>query len=294
MFQRVLLLASLLSVAATSGLAQETPNVPSSFSAAKNQALTLYDDHRTTFYCECSYTAEKKVERESCGYEPRNENVRARRIEWEHVVPASRFGRVRKCWLEREEFDQCIRSNGTKLSSRKCCRKVDTQFKAMEADLHNLRPAVGELNGDRSNRPFGEIAGEIRDYGQCDFEVSGNLAEPRAEARGEIARTYLYFERVWGMTLTTEERSLFEEWNREDPPDEWEIERNRRVKEIQRIGNHFVETHASVAGSTACIPREKCCRICKTSQACGDSCISRSATCRKAKGCACDASAVCD
>ncbi len=30
----------------------------------------------------------------------------------------------------------------------------------MEADLHNLVPAVGEINGDRSNYRFGMISGE--------------------------------------------------------------------------------------------------------------------------------------
>ena len=69
----------------------------------------------------------------------------------------------------------------------------------------NLRPAVGELNADRSDLPYGEIEGEDREYGSCDFEVQGGIAEPEASDRGEIARTYLYMERIWGMTLTEEE-----------------------------------------------------------------------------------------
>jgi len=31
-----------------------------------------------------------------------------------------------------------------------------------------------------------------------------------------------------------------------------------------------------------------CCKICKKGKACGDSCISKSYTCRKPAGCACD------
>ncbi|SFI64346.1 hypothetical protein [Celeribacter neptunius] len=31
-----------------------------------------------------------------------------------------------------------------------------------------------------------------------------------------------------------------------------------------------------------------CCKVCKKGKACGDSCISRSYTCHKAPGCACD------
>ena len=111
----------------------------------------------------------------------------------------------------------------------------------MEADLQNLRPAVGELNGDRSDRPYGEVGGEIREYGDCNFEVVGGVAEPEARDRGDIARTYLYFERVWGMTLTASERELFEQWHGDDRPDSWEKKRNGRIKAIQGVGNPFVE-----------------------------------------------------
>ena len=31
-----------------------------------------------------------------------------------------------------------------------------------------------------------------------------------------------------------------------------------------------------------------CCKVCKKGKACGDSCISKSKTCHKAPGCACD------
>lgn len=42
-----------------------------------------------------------------------------------------------------------------------------------------------------------------------------------------------------------------------------------------------------------CIPASKCCKVCSTGKACGDSCISRRYTCRKGRGCACDAAEVC-
>ena len=42
-----------------------------------------------------------------------------------------------------------------------------------------------------------------------------------------------------------------------------------------------------------CTPPGSCCRICSTGKACGDTCISRSFTCRRPRGCACNASDVC-
>ena len=45
--------------------------------------------------------------------------------------------------------------------------------------------------------------------------------------------------------------------------------------------------------SRSCIPATQCCKICSKGKACGNSCISRRYTCRKGRGCACDAVEVC-
>ncbi len=42
-----------------------------------------------------------------------------------------------------------------------------------------------------------------------------------------------------------------------------------------------------------CIPASECCKVCSQGQACGDSCIRASSTCRKGRGCACDKTEVC-
>jgi deoxyribonuclease I len=81
---------------------------------------------------------------------------RGRVLEWEHVVPAAFFGQHRVCWKEGHE--ECVKKDGTSYKGRACCGKVYTTFKPIEADLHNLTPAVGELNGDRSNLSRGNCA----------------------------------------------------------------------------------------------------------------------------------------
>lgn len=43
----------------------------------------------------------------------------------------------------------------------------------------------------------------------------------------------------------------------------------------------------------ACIPRDRCCKVCSAGQACGNTCISRKKACHKGRGCACDAAEVC-
>jgi len=49
-----------------------------------------------------------------------------------------------------------------------------------------------------------------------------------------------------------------------------------------------------VRAPKTCIPPEKCCEICTVGKACGKACIQASKRCHKGRGCACNASEVCD
>ncbi|MFC1482422.1 endonuclease [Myxococcota bacterium] len=218
------------------------PRAPKSFSAAKRIALrTIYQGHRTTFYCRCGYTPRKQVSPSRCGYKPRRANARSKRIEWEHIVPAAAFGKHRPCWKRRD----CTSKRGRKIRGRKCCRATDPIFRRMEADLVNLVPAIGELNGDRSNYRFDDIPGEPRVYGRCDFEVDRKrrIAEPPPGRQGEIARTYLYMHYAYkgGLPLSKNQIRRFLRWHRADPPDAWEKERNRRISKVQGGENPLIE-----------------------------------------------------
>jgi deoxyribonuclease-1 len=101
----------------------------------------------------------------------------------------------------------------------------------MEADLRNLVPAIGEINGNRSNYSFTMLEGEPRVYGACDFEVDfkERKAEPAAAVHGDIARIYFYMQDQYGLSISDKQRKLFEVWDRADPVDEWEQERERRI-----------------------------------------------------------------
>ena len=223
----------------TSAVDISIPHTIKSFSKAKKLAAMVYKDHKLTFYCGCGYGKKKKVDPSDCGYSPRKNKKRGKKIEWEHVVPAHAFGHTRPCWREKI----CKKKNGKTYKGRRCCSKVDPVFEAMEADLHNLVPAVGELNGDRSNRSFSMVQGEPRKYGSCDFEIDFDTdkVEPRPGVRGDIARTYYYFNEVYRLPISKKQRKLFDVWNREDPVDDWERMRNSRIKKIQGNENPFVE-----------------------------------------------------
>ncbi len=216
------------------------PNTAGSFGTAKNWLYDkVFHDHRSTFYCSCAYDENRRVDWQSCGYKVREDKVRAARVEAEHVVPAYWIGYTRPRWRKQV----CSANNGERFKGRNCCEEIDPVFRTAHNDLHNLWPAVGEINGDRSNYRFGMVQTDARDYGHCDFKVDSNLhrAEPPPQVRGDIARISFYMEKAYAVPLSRQQRQLFEAWNRQDPPDAWEKERNRRIKAIQGNGNPFVE-----------------------------------------------------
>jgi deoxyribonuclease-1 len=108
--------------------------------------------------------------------------------------------------------------------------------------MHNLVPAVGEINGLRSNYSFAMIPGEPRKFGSCDMEIEDRKAEPPENVRGDIARIYKYMDAAYpgrGI-ISKKNRKLFDAWDRQDSVDEWECEKERRVAKIQRNRNWFV------------------------------------------------------
>jgi deoxyribonuclease-1 len=205
---------------------------PSSFSAAKKIAQKIYQQYLplNTFYCGCDIAIIGKVwqiDHASCGYKVRKQMIRANRIEWEHVVPAWEFGHQRQCW-----------QNG----GRKNCTKNNIQFKKMQADLHNLVPAIGEVNGDRSNFRFSDWGGKPQQYGQCEMMVDfkGRKAQPPQRSRGPIARTYLYMQQTYGLQISNSQQKQFNAWNKIQPVTATECQRDQLIATRQGNHNDFV------------------------------------------------------
>ncbi|ELS3717101.1 endonuclease I family protein [Vibrio fluvialis] len=227
MFRFRLLLTGSLLLAASFAWA----SAPASFSQAKKEAVKIYQNHPVSFYCGCDIQWQGKKgtpDLQGCGYQVRKQKTRASRIEWEHVVPAWQFGHQLQCWQK---------------GGRKECSRNDTAFKRMEADLHNLTPAIGEVNGDRSNLNFSQWNGtDGATYGQCEMQVNFQQRKvmPPERARGAIARTYLYMSEEYGFRLSKSQTQLMQVWNRQYPVDKWECERDQRIFKIQGNHNPFV------------------------------------------------------
>ncbi|MEG3109228.1 MULTISPECIES: deoxyribonuclease I [unclassified Pantoea] len=200
------------------------------FQQAKAYAAQINADAPGTFYCGCkiNWQGKKGVpDLNSCGYKVRKNANRAKRIEWEHVMPAWEFGHQRQCW-----------QNG----GRKNCSK-DAEYRRIETDLHNLQPAVGEVNGDRGNLAYSQWNGGEQPYGQCGMKVDfkNKIAEPPARARGAIARTYFYMRDQYHLRLSRQQTQLFTVWNKLYPVTPWECERDKRIARIQGNHNPYVQ-----------------------------------------------------
>lgn len=215
----------------------ESSGFPTSFEAAKRMlARDVYFDARTDRYCDCSFDSRLRVDLASCPIRTEQYQDRLGGIEWEHVVPASDFGRQRACWRNPPQ--------GT--DGRTHCGRVDETYRLMEADPHNLIPVIGALNAIRSNYRFGMVGAGTEDpiVSGCGFRVArvggGRFVEPPDAVKGQIARIYFYFEDRYGHRIGGSQRRVFDAWNKQFPPDAAEIERDQRLAAITGVSNPFV------------------------------------------------------
>lgn len=231
------------------------PHSPASFESAKKILYgDIYKDHNITFYCGCDYDPKSKVvDWQSCGYIPRKNRERASRIEAEHVMPAHQFGNFRQCWREPEKV-----CPDKKMTGRQCCEAKDPVFETAHNDMHNLFPAVGEVNGDRSNFNWGMVEGNKREYGACPIEVDESIrrAEPPNAVKGDVARVMFYMEDTYGFKLSDQDRKLFSVWSKQDAPDAWEIERNQRIAAMQGKDNRFISQYSNTGVAQATSQKE--------------------------------------
>ncbi|VFR36542.1 Endonuclease I precursor [plant metagenome] len=203
------------------------------FQRAKQVMPRVYGTSGKDFYCGCPY-ADKKVDLQACGYKVRKDANRAGRIEWEHIVPAWAIGHQRQCWQD---------------GGRKQCSKQDALFRKAEGDLHNLVPAVGEVNNDRGNFRYTVWEREPAMYGQCQMVVDfkGRRAQPPQHARGAIARSTFYMVETYRLNMSAQERKLYCVWARTYPVSDWERQRDRRIKAVQGNSNRYVSDASAIA-----------------------------------------------
>ncbi len=133
-------------------------------------------------------------------------------------------------------------ANSLKCGKRKTCRQKSNRFNTIEADMHNLFPALRKFNQLRGAYAFGELPGEPG-KGRCDFEIDKRkrVVEPRPAVRGDIARAMFYMSNRYNLTLFKRQKALLLRWHRQDPPSAEERRRNNIIQKLQGRRNPFID-----------------------------------------------------
>lgn len=206
-----------------------------SFAAPSINSLSkeLYSIHRYTFFCDHPIDHNFTLMVRDCDTCP----PQSRPIKWMKVVPTQRMARHKTCY----EQKICMNRKGEPFRGITCCRQKDSHFNAMEKDLHNLAPEDPRLA--RLNNGYRLVEDRVGPISFiCDVRVDHKTKtfHPPAHSRGPIARTYLYMQDTYRLSLSVEERELFLKWHFQYPPSEWEKERNLEIYALQNKRNHWV------------------------------------------------------
>lgn len=208
---------------------------PTSFAQAKKIAGEVFASHPQTIYCQCSFQG-KVIDLTSCGMEDADLQKRAHRVEWEHIMAAEHFGQQFECWRK----PLCTR-NGKAYKGRACCEKIDPTFREMESELYNIWPEVGLVNQARSNYRFG-ILQESKTYYGCKLVIdkTRRRVEPPDNAKGIVARAYLFMSLHYQLPLSKGQQQLFWAWHKGFPPTQKEIEWAGQIAKIEGYENPYI------------------------------------------------------
>ena len=124
----------------------------------------------------------------------------------------------------------------------------------MVADLHHLQSTYGTPNNRRSNFKFAYVRPEEASYSTSSGSRGGKAKyEPCDAVKGNVARSMLYFitryydrnirQKMHYQSFWTDNVEMFLQWNRQDPPDAREMERNNRIEKFQGNRNPFVDDY---------------------------------------------------
>jgi endonuclease I len=123
-------------------------------------------------------------------------------------------------------------------------------------DIHHMRPTDASVNSSRGNKDFDN--GGIQHPEATGCYYTEYTWEPRDEVKGDVARMIFYMEVRyegdggeldlevvdWVNTSPNPEHGKFStlyEWHQQDPPDDFEINRNEVIYSYQNNRNPFID-----------------------------------------------------
>ena len=213
-------------------------DAPDNRSQAKNLLKMIDLDYKKTQLNGCDYHYDATscmditiVESKSCTIEHGPESVA-----WVQVVPGEYFGRDFACMRK----PTCSNSwEKKKFGSPICCRRVNAQYREMEADLYNLIPVVSAFARFQEGKPFGLVKKPLHRVGE--IKIGATKIEPPDDVKGNIARVYLYMQDRYGLKLSKAEQKVFLQWHESDRVDEHECALSQIIHTVQGSRNRWIE-----------------------------------------------------
>lgn len=200
---------------------------------------------KKTIYCKAKFNKNKLIL--NINEYTYNTNIRRKKLEWEHIVPAQNFG---KNFIEWQYGNTLCIEKG--ISGRDCAKTINEEYQFMQSDLYNIYPAIGFINAKRSNFPFKDgdtritqiisfannfINDKKNGFNKCTIVIKDKTVIPPNSTKGNIARTYLYMAHTYKKyRLTNQQKLLFNKWNKEYPVTKDECHRAKLISKLQ--GNH--------------------------------------------------------
>lgn len=219
-----------------------------SYPVARNKLFKeVYIDNRHTLYCQIPFDENKQLLFPKW-FDVSKVSERSQRIEIEHVIPAEEFGAYIKQWWNGDE--NCIDKNNQSYKGRKCAEKTSRIFRLMQADMYNLYPSVGSINAIRGNFDFAEFPNYVPSlFKECKLKIADNKVEIPDNAKGIVARIYLYFENQYPFfQINKDQKDLFIKWDTNFPVQKDECNRTYRIEQIQKNENKIVKNRCQKMG----------------------------------------------
>ena len=121
-------------------------------------------------------------------------------------------------------------------TSRSC--EKDDRYRQIASDLHNMVPVKSRIEMQRRNVRYEDLGATVKPS-DCGIRESAGFFEPPKRVKGDVARTVAYMVDTYDLPWIGA-TPIFQDWSRNDPPDDTELTRHRRVSEIQGNKNPFV------------------------------------------------------
>lgn len=224
------MLRALLFVCFSTFLLAGSYAAPENRSQAKNVLKMVYLDYKKTFLNGCDYSYDphscmdkSMVDTRSCSVDEVNETMK-----WMQVVPDTFYGRHKSCMIEKPCINVFTKEA---FGSPMCCRRIDKQYREMEADLFNLVPVVTSLARLQKGRTFGEVKRVTQGIG--DVKIGKRHIEPPQQVKGDVARIYLYMDERYTLDLSPQQKALFLKWHHEDSVDAKECTLAKIFQKVQ-------------------------------------------------------------